>query len=125
MSKPQHALHWFEIPVRDLERAVAFYTQVCNQPLKRETMDGFQMAMFPSSEDGVGGCLWGDPEGKPSTEGSTVYLNAEPSVEAALGRVEKAGGRVIVPRTALPEGMGYFALFIDSEGNKVGLHALN
>jgi len=125
MSKPQHALHWFEIPVHDLERAQAFYTQVCNQPLKRETMGGAEMAMFPSSEDGVGGCLWSDKESKPSTDGSVVYLNAEPSVEAALGRVEKAGGRVVVPRTALPDGMGYFAVFIDCEGNKVGLHALN
>jgi predicted enzyme related to lactoylglutathione lyase len=38
--------------------------------------------------------------------------------------VEKAGGRITLARTALPEGMGFFAHFVDCEGNRVGLHAL-
>ncbi len=41
-----------------------------------------------------------------------------------LSRVEGAGGKVLVPKTNIGEGMGYYALFIDSEGNRVGLHSM-
>jgi uncharacterized protein len=120
-----HSLSWFEIPVSDMDRAEAFYGQVWNQPLRREPMGESTLAVFPKSEDGVGGCLFSSPQSpKPTTEGTLVYLNAEPSLDAALARVEKAGGRIALPRTALPEGMGFFAHFIDCEGNRVGLHAL-
>ena len=60
----------------------------------------------------------------PSETGSLVYLNAEPSLDAVLARVAAAGGQVTLPRTALPPGMGFFAHVRDSEGNRVGLHAL-
>lgn len=53
-----------------------------------------------------------------------VYLNAEPSLNAVLARLGEAGGRLLVPRTELPEGMGAFAHVEDREGNRVGLHAL-
>lgn len=122
---PLHSLSWFEIPVSDLDRAETFYRAVCDQPLRRETIGESTIAVFPKSEDGVGGCLFSSPHGPaPTREGTLVYLNAEPSLNAALGRVERAGGRVALPRTALPEGMGFFAHFIDSEGNRVGLHAM-
>jgi predicted enzyme related to lactoylglutathione lyase len=127
MSQPStlHSLSWFEIPVRDLDRAEAFYGQVCDQPLLREQIGEASLAVFPKSADGIGGCLFASPHGPaPSTEGTLVYLNAAPSLDAALARVEKAGGRITLARTALPEGMGFFAHFVDCEGNRVGLHAL-
>lgn len=120
-----HSLSWFEIPVADLERAETFYRVVCDQPLHRETIGESKIAVFPKSGDGVGGCLFCSPHGPaPSRDGTLVYLNAEPSLDAALGRVERAGGRIALPRTALPPGMGFFAHFIDCEGNRVGLHAM-
>lgn len=124
---PQHAITWFEIPVVDLDRAEAFYASVCGQPLRRETIGDAQMAVFPKVDPqaGVGGCLFAGPDAPaPRQDGTLVYLNAEPSLDAALGRVEKAGGKVVLPPVALPEGMGFFAHIIDSEGNRVGLHAL-
>jgi predicted enzyme related to lactoylglutathione lyase len=125
MSHAFHSLSWFEIPVRDLERAEAFYRAVCDQPLRRETIGEAELAVFPKSEDGVGGCLFRHPQGPaPTQEGTVVYLNAGPSLDAALARVEEAGGRIVLPRTELPEGMGCFAHFVDCEGNRVGLHAL-
>ncbi|MCE2990508.1 MAG: VOC family protein, partial [Nitrosomonadaceae bacterium] len=57
-------------------------------------------------------------------QGSIVYLDANPSIDAALERVLAERGRVSLPKTALPPGMGYFAHIVDSEGNRVGLHAL-
>jgi predicted enzyme related to lactoylglutathione lyase len=121
----QHAIHWFEIPVRDLARAEAFYGRVIDRPLRREQIGDAVMAVFPKSEDGVSGCLFQAPSFVPSMDGTMVYLNAGASLDAALGRVEAAGGRITLPRTALPEGMGFFAHFTDCEGNRVGLHALS
>lgn len=123
---PQQALNWFEIPVRDIDRAQRFYETLLNRPLKREAMGpDTPMAIFPyAPETGVGGCLFGGPSAaKPSGEGTVVYLNAEPSLNLVLARLPEAGGKLLVPRTELPDGLGAFALFEDSEGNRVGVHA--
>jgi hypothetical protein len=122
----KHAVNWFEIPVRNLDRAQAFYQQVLGVDLKRETMGSEQMAMFPTEgETAVSGCLNLGAEGvAPSAAGTRVYLNAAPSIDAALARVTAAGGRITTPKVALPEGMGFFAHIADTEGNVVGLHAL-
>jgi uncharacterized protein len=53
-----------------------------------------------------------------------VYLNAGATIDPVLARVAKVGGAVATPKTALPPGMGFFAHITDSEGNRVGLHAL-
>ena len=60
-----------------------------------------------------------------SGSGTLVYLDASPSLDAALDRVVAQGGRVALPRQALPPGMGFFAHIHDLDGNRVGLHALN
>lgn len=125
MTSPTHAITWFEIPVRDLDRAQAFYERMLGSALKRETMGSEHMAIFPSATDGVAGCLnIGAEAVAPSAAGSRVYLDANPSLDAALERANGAGGRVVTPRTALPPGMGFFAHIADSEGNVVGLHAM-
>ena len=53
-----------------------------------------------------------------------MYLNAEPSLDAALERAVAAGGKVAMPRVDLPDGMGCFAHLLDTEGNRIGLHAM-
>ena len=81
--------------------------------------------MFAASETGVKGCLnIGAEAVAPSAAGTRVYLDAAPSLDAALARVPDAGGRVVTSKVALPEGLGWFAHIADSEGNVVGLHAL-
>ncbi len=123
----RNALNWFEIPVADLDRAQRFYETLLDAPLKREAMGpDTTLAVFPYARgEGIGGCLFaGAHAPKPTSEGSVVYLDAGPSLDATLARVEGAGGRILVPRTELPEGMGAFAQIADSEGNRVGLHAL-
>jgi predicted enzyme related to lactoylglutathione lyase len=122
-----HAIHWFEIPVRDLDRAQRFYETLFHRPLRREAMGPeTTLAVFEYQPgDSVGGCLFaGSNAPSPSTQGTVVYLNADPSLNAVLARLPEAGGRLLVPRTELPEGMGAFAQIEDSEGNRVGLHAM-
>lgn len=122
---PRNAITWFEIPTRDIERAQRFYEAVIGQPLRREAMGPATLAVFPyDAEAGVGGCLWASPEAGVAAGGGTlVYLDVNPSLDAALARAEAAGGRVATPRTALPPGMGFFAHIVDADGHRVGLHA--
>jgi uncharacterized protein len=123
----QHAINWFEIPVADLSRAMKFYAAMTGTPLKREAFGapGEEMAIFEvETQEGISGCLLSSPNSKPAQQGTMVYLSASPNVDAWLSRVEKAGGKIVTPKTALPPGMGFFAHIIDSEGNRVGLHAL-
>ena len=139
----RNALNWFEIPVADMDRAQRFYETVVDAPLRRRVFDASApssatspngscqregpattLAVFPYDSAGVGGCLFAAEGIRPSADGAVLYLNAGESLDAALERVRAAGGRILLPRTELPEGMGCFAHFADSEGNRVGLHAL-
>lgn len=120
-----NALNWFEIPAADLDRATRFYETTLGKSLKRERMGDMELAVFPyDPASGVGGCLESGAGCVPGAQGTIVYLDAAPSLEAALRRATTAGGAIALPRTALPEGMGYFAHVIDTEGNRVGLHAM-
>ena len=118
------ALTWFEIAAADLGRATRFYEAVLGHPLKAETMGNSTMSVFPYQQPGVGGCVISGDGHTPSRSGTVIYLNAGPKIDDALARVAKAGGKVVLPKTALPGDMGFFAHVIDSEGNRVGLHAL-
>jgi len=122
-TTPRSAIHWFEIPVRDLDRAQRFYEALFDAPLRREQIGEATLAVFSYDEPGTGGCLFAGGDLQPSANGSIVYLNAEPSLDAVLARVERAGGRIATPKVQLPGDMGAFAHIIDTEGNRVGLHA--
>ena len=118
-------INWFEIPVANLDRAQAFYEKVLGRTLKREAMGGDPMAIFPYQEPATGGCLVaGGPRAAAAGSGVRIYLDCMPSIDAALSRVTAAGGAIVTPKTVLPEGMGFFAVLRDTEGNEVGLHAL-
>lgn len=118
------AITWFEIPVADIERAQRFYETVLANPMRREHMGEHTLAVFAYTEPATGGCLMSGAGMAPAAAGTVVYLDASPELDGALARVSAAGGRVVLPRTELPEGMGCFAHIIDTEGNRVGLHAM-
>lgn len=116
---------WFEIPAADLGRAVRFYEVVLERPLKVENFGGTDIAVFPHEPGTPSGCIMHGEGFMPGKLGTLLYLNAGASLDSALERAFDAGGSVALPRTALPEGMGFFAHIVDTEGNKVGLHAMN
>ncbi len=123
------AIHWFEIPVADFERAKTFYEAALNTTLfvndQRETM-GSMLGVFPH-QDGIGGCLVHNPQYgyEPAGAGTLVYLAVAGALDDALARVQAAGGVVLLPKTPLGEnaGGGFVAWIKDSEGNKVGFYA--
>lgn len=118
---------WFEIPVKNMERAIAFYENVLDLKLNRNKMGPLDMAWFPWLEDKPGspGTLVHHPEYyKPSTDGVLVYLTAHSGdLNNELSRVEAAGGKVIQAKTQISEDYGHMALIIDSEGNRIALHS--
>ncbi len=116
-------INWFEIPATDFERAVGFYGTILGIEFENVAMMGTQMALFPT--EGAGGAIVKGDDHVPSTNGSTVYLNGGDNLDIPLGKIEGAGGKVLVPKTHIGEGMGYFAMFLDTEGNKVALHSTN
>ena len=123
----KNAITWFEIPTAQLSQTQAFYEAILGCSLRREAMGPSEGAVFPYDEksDGVGGALIAGPTAPQLGAGGTlVYLNASPSLDAALLRVTAAGGHIALARQALPPGMGFFAHIIDLDGNRVGLHAL-
>jgi uncharacterized protein len=124
-TKQASALSWFEIPAVDIERAQAFYEKFLGAPMRRETIGSNTLAVFAYGETGVGGCVMVGPQvPAPRTDGSLIFLNAAPSLDAVLARVEAAGGRITTPKVTLPGDMGMFVHITDTEGNRVGLHAL-
>jgi uncharacterized protein len=112
---------WFEISTIDLDRAQRFYETVLDVKLQREDMGGAPMAVFPyGGKPNTSGCLIRTEDGEPSVQGCVIYLSVD-DLDPVLERAVKQGGDTIVPRTALPGDMGFFAQFLDSEGNRVGL----
>jgi len=116
-------VNWFEIPAADLNRAVKFYTQILGKEFQQMEMMGFKMAFFPMEGEGVGGALVQGEGYKPTQEGIVVYLNGGEDLSIPLSKVEKAGGKILMPKTKITDEIGYMGFFFDSEGNKVAFHS--
>lgn len=118
-----NAINWFELPSKNFDRAVKFYSQVLAAEL--QPMDGpmMKMAFFPTKNQGVGGCVTHGNGNVPNAEGTLVYLNGGEDLEVPLSRVEDAGGQILMPKTSIGEN-GYMAIFLDSEGNRVAFHSM-
>jgi predicted enzyme related to lactoylglutathione lyase len=120
-NENKSALSWFEIPVLDMKRAVAFYEATLGVEMKQELFAGVPNAIFPyQREAGVGGALFCDGKRKPVAGGAVVYLPVG-DVKEAAARAKKAGGTVIADQIDIGD-PGFIALVVDTEGNHVGLH---
>ncbi len=118
------ALNWFDIPVTDMNRAKAFYSALLSGELTLEEMgEAGAMAVLPYG-DGVGGALMQGEDYTPSRQGSIVYLNGGDDLNVSLGKVEAAGGKVLMDKMSIGEN-GFIAFFLDTEGNRVGLHSMS
>lgn len=119
----KNAINWFEIPAQNYERAIKFYEAIFGFEMYRMPMGGMDMAFFPCDREAVGGALVCGNGYIPSADGSVVYLNGGDDLNVVLNKVESAGGAVVVPKTLITEEIGFFGMFIDTEGNKVALHS--
>ena len=82
---------------------------------------GSQYALFPTEDRFNAGALVQGPNRAPSSAGTLIYLDGSPDLSQVLRKVATAGGRVLMEKTLLSKEAGYTGLFVDSEGNSVGL----
>lgn len=115
---PKSILNWFEIPVSNVQKAVALYGAMLDTKLTATEYGQAQMVILGSN-----GCLIGSAKGKVPAGGTVVYLNAHDGVRACLSRAAEAGAKVVMPETAIGE-HGTIGQIEDLDGNIVGLHAV-
>jgi uncharacterized protein len=122
MKKAINPVSYFEIPVKDVNRAIIFYKAVFDFEFSLDTIDNNQMALFPLIEncEGISGALAKGKTYKPSKNGTLIYFNTD-NITATLHKVVKNGGQILYEKTPIGE-LGFVAEFEDSEGNRIALH---
>lgn len=119
----RNPVNWFEIAATDLERAKNFYSNVFNAQFEFVDMPDNPMYMFagdPQSPNAMGALVKSE-HNQPSTEGTIIFFQCEDLAQEE-SRVAANGGQVIMPKTAIGE-HGFIGQFIDTEGNRIGLHS--
>lgn len=112
-------ISWVEIPTTDFDRAVDFYNSILDIDLQKIDCGQEKMACFPNGE----GAISFAPKFKPSKDGVLVSLNTGDNLDKVIEKIIKRGGQIIHPKTKIEaENRGYFSVFIDCEGNKIGLY---
>jgi predicted enzyme related to lactoylglutathione lyase len=120
MSKVVH----FEIPFDDKARAMKFYAEALDWKLTDMPEMQYVIAQtaevdeqqMPKEPGAINGGLFQRPKEAPHP---TIYVGVS-SIDDAVKKVERAGGKVVTPKTPIP-GMGAFARVTDTEGNVLGL----
>lgn len=111
------------IPAIDFERAFKFYSEITDGLINRNPNVPFPMAYFVDEDNKDVGHLFQLPTFKPSVDGAIVYMELTNDLNDTLTKVEKGGGKIIMPKTLIAPTKGYWALFLDTEGNKLALHS--
>ena len=111
------------IPCDDFERAYKFYYAITNGLLRRNENVPFPMAYFVNRNGKNIGHLFHDQRFQTSQDGVMVYFESDKELSLMLSEIDKAGGTIVMPKSALGPGRGYWAIFLDTEGNKLALHS--
>ena len=124
MKSINNSLNWFGIPVLAFERTRKFYGKIYDFDISFLIMGADKLGFFPVEPKHIGGVIIKNKSRIPSLDGTLVYLNTGDDLNEILGCVEKAGGKSITSKKSISPGHGFFALFQDTEGNKVALHSM-
>ncbi len=131
-----NAVVHFEIPADDVERAMAFYKNAFGWKFNKWEMPSdsstggkpyYGVVTTESTDDGIpkkaGAINGGLMERAHPGHVMTNYISVE-SIDDAIANVSEHGGTVVMPKTEIAPGMGFIAMFKDSEGNMMGLHQI-
>jgi|WetSurSiteA1Bulk_404760.scaffolds.fasta_scaffold11372_4 uncharacterized protein len=111
------------IPSDNFERAFKFYSEITDGLINRNPNVPFPMAYFVDKDNKEVGHLFQLPNFNPSADGAIVYLELTKDLNDTLTKIEKAGGKIVMPKTQISPTKGYWAIFLDTEGNKLALHS--
>ena len=114
---------WFDIHVSDLDRAKKFYETVFNVTLTDLPIEWGRQSFFPfdPQNPNISGALVENKERNPHGNNTVIYFETEDCV-AHERRIEQAGGKVVQPKMNIGD-FGFISIFIDTEGNTIGLHS--
>lgn len=113
---------WFDLPVKNLEKATKFYSAVLGLDLQINSEYGFNMTVFPHEDCDVAGCLYEASDTTPHQSGLLIYFDVNNKIQHAVSQVTAQGGQVIEPITEIGP-WGYRAIVLDCEGNKFALYS--
>ncbi len=116
-----HTLVWLDIPVQNLNRALAFYSQVLNWPLD-DYRPNQPMAVFRHPAGSVSCALLEKPEETGQGRGPLPYFNCAGRLADAVSRVRLNGGEVVQEIQSIHP-FGSRAIVLDTEGNRIALHS--
>lgn len=120
----KNAINWFEIPVKNFERAKKFYEQLMGAEIQVMPHPAYKYGILPGDmENGVSGGIVEGEGFVPSATGTLIYLNGGEDLSVPLSKVEKAGGKILLPKTSIGAN-GFMAHLLDTEGNKIALHSM-
>ncbi len=120
----KNAINWFEIPVKNFERAKSFYSALMGGDIMVMPHPQYKYGMLPADmQNGVGGGIVEGEGFEPSDKGPLIYLNGGDDLSIPLSKVEKAGGKILLPKTSIGPN-GFMAHIMDTEGNKIALHSM-
>lgn len=115
---PMPRISYLDFTADEPERAIRFYEKVFAWEFTKwdGSLEYWQLKTGDQSEPGIDGGL--AKRDKPS-ESLTPFINVD-SVEKYSLLIEENDGKILQPRTAIP-GVGYMAVFQDTEKNILGL----
>ena len=120
----KNLISWFEIPVNGFPRARKFYETILGITIKEQMVGQALMGFFSdNAEEGVSGALVKHEWYVPSDRGVMIYLNGGDDLQPMLAKVEAAGGKILMPKTAISSEIGFMAAFLDTEGNRISLYS--
>ena len=133
----QGQITWFEIPVIDIDRAIQFYSIVLQTNIEKNRLLDKDYGVFNKYNDAIKGALVVKENHKPGV--GVVLFFYVIDLSESLRNIERLGGHIITGKTLLKqqttEGflaiksnlidgkIGYFAEFIDCEGNRICLYS--
>lgn len=113
---------WVDIPVVDLDRAIAFYSAILDDAVEKQDVGKFTFGVLPHATTNVSGCLVPSPAAQIFTSGPLIYFNVDGRLNDAITKTETNGGRIIEEKMTLGQ-YGYRVIIHDSEGNHIALHS--
>jgi len=115
-------IKFIEIPVVNLERASDFYKAIFGLSLNYMELRNAKLALFCIPGDQTNGALVQGAGYQPSKNGTLIYMDGGEDMVSLISRIPKFGGKVTMDRSSLDD-HGFVARFIDTEGNKIGIHS--
>jgi predicted enzyme related to lactoylglutathione lyase len=133
----QGQIAWFEIPVNDLDTAILFYSKVLSINIEKNKFLNQEFGVFNMNSNSIKGALVKKENYQPGS-GIILFFYVNDLLDS-LKKVEQYGGKILIEKTLLKQqtkegflsikqnlidgNVGYFAEFIDCEGNRISLYS--